>query len=366
MSLVTGVTRGMDAAIVSAPGQGSGFEETTSCLVLSGGVALGAYQGGAYAALHGRQELWPARIAGSSVGAVNGALIAGTPPDERVRTLGAFWRGSSSDGWWPAARWLGGLPGPYGDAYRWLQVLQTRLLGCPGVMRPRIPLLAVGGTVSLYDLSPLRARLETMLDFDRLNRGEIRFSVTTTDIETGEAVTFDTGRGDRIGPDHLIASCGFLPEFPALQIGERLLGDGGLAANAPLEAILHDESTRDANLLCFVVDLFAPPGRRPATLGQAAARSLDLLFANQTARALQDLEHEQELCRAAGVARRSATIVTIRHRGRPHDLGPQKIFDFSSAALAERWDAGYADMAEVLSAGPRARTGYHGQNWLDR
>src|SRR3954471_12670447 len=98
----------------------------TTCLVLSGGVALGAYHGGVYAALHRRRELWPVHIAGSSVGAVNGALIAGTAPGARVGALEAFWRDSASDRWWPGARWLGSVPGPYGRGYRWIQVLQTR------------------------------------------------------------------------------------------------------------------------------------------------------------------------------------------------------------------------------------------------
>jgi predicted acylesterase/phospholipase RssA len=39
-------------------------------LVFSGGVVFGAYQAGAYAALHTFPALWPGHIAGSSVGAV--------------------------------------------------------------------------------------------------------------------------------------------------------------------------------------------------------------------------------------------------------------------------------------------------------
>jgi NTE family protein len=55
-------------------------------LVLSGGVALGAYQAGAYEVLHEHEDLRPERLAGSSIGAVNGAVIAGNAPEERVRT----------------------------------------------------------------------------------------------------------------------------------------------------------------------------------------------------------------------------------------------------------------------------------------
>jgi NTE family protein len=323
--------------------------ETTTCLVLSGGVALGAYQGGVYAALHRTPELWPAHIAGSSVGAVNGALIAGSPPGARVQNLEAFWRESASDRWWPGARWLGSVPGPYGRGYRWTQVLQTRLLGCPGVMRLRTMDLLSGATRSIYDLSPLRRRLQAMVDFDRLNSGDIRFTVLTTDIETGEGVAFDTGRGDRIGPDHIIASCGLLPEFPPVEIAGRLLGDGGLIANAPVEAVLQDEAHLEQDLLCFVVDLFPVGGERPATLEQAAVRCVDLLFGNQTARALNAFRREQTVRQTAGLAGRRATVVTVRFQGGSHVLGPQKLFDFSSAAIAEHWKAGCADMDRALS-----------------
>jgi NTE family protein len=92
-------------------------------LVLSGGVALGAYQAGAYAALHASPALWPGHIAASSAGAVNGAIIASTSPDLRVRALRAFWQGIASDRHWPGARWIAALPGPYRRAYRWLQAL---------------------------------------------------------------------------------------------------------------------------------------------------------------------------------------------------------------------------------------------------
>ncbi len=315
-----------------------------TCLVLSGGIALGAYQGGAYAALHERTELWPKYIAGSSIGAVNGAIIAGTAPAERVKALAAFWRGAESDRWWPGARWVDQAPPPFRQAYRWLLALQTRMLGCPGVMRPRTLQALLGNTLSLYDLSPLRARLVQLVDFERLNRGEVHLNVTTTDVETGEPVTFDTARGDVIGPDHLIASCGFVPEFPPVEIGGRLLADGGLTANMPIEAILDGVRGRERDVLCFAIDLFAPAGTRPATLAQVASRSLDLILGGQTDRALRALAHGKK-----AAARRPARVVPLRYHARPDEPGPHRLFDFSKAALSERWAAGYTDMVEAIA-----------------
>ena len=43
------------------------------------------------------------------------------------------------------------------------------------------------------------------------------------------------GGGARIAPEHLVASCGYLPDFPPLDIEGRLLGDGGLVSNTPVD-----------------------------------------------------------------------------------------------------------------------------------
>lgn len=74
----------------------------------------------------------------------------------------------------------------------------------------------------------MNRRLSKLVDFGILNSGAVRVCIAATDIQSGEPVVFDTAMGDRISMDHLLASCGFLPEFEPLEIGGRLLGDGGL------------------------------------------------------------------------------------------------------------------------------------------
>src|SRR5262245_53463506 len=68
--------------------RGSPFERTV--LLLQGGGALGSYQAGVYEAL-AETNLHPDWIAGVSIGAVNAALIAGNPPEQRVERLRQFW-----------------------------------------------------------------------------------------------------------------------------------------------------------------------------------------------------------------------------------------------------------------------------------
>src|ERR1700676_2152176 len=69
------------------------FDHTV--LVLQGGGALGAYQAGVYAGL-AEVGLAPDWIAGVSIGAINGALIAGNPPERAVERLREFWERASA------------------------------------------------------------------------------------------------------------------------------------------------------------------------------------------------------------------------------------------------------------------------------
>src|SRR6185436_13383615 len=59
-------------------------------LLLQGGGALGSYQAGVYQAL-AEANLHPDWVAGISIGAINAALIAGSPPAQRVVRLREFW-----------------------------------------------------------------------------------------------------------------------------------------------------------------------------------------------------------------------------------------------------------------------------------
>ena len=58
-------------------------------LVLQGGGALGAYQAGVFEGMSQAGYL-PDWIIGVSMGAINGALIAGNPPKQRIERLRSF------------------------------------------------------------------------------------------------------------------------------------------------------------------------------------------------------------------------------------------------------------------------------------
>jgi NTE family protein len=340
-------------------------------LVLSGGVALGAYEAGAFAALD-EAGLRPDRLAGVSIGAINAVLIAGNPPERRVARLREFWEGVANDPA-PALSFWSGPPshGPLREGYNAAGVLQTLMLGRPGLFRPR---LAPGadGRPGLYDLSPLRARLEGLVDFARLNGGDApRLRIAATDVLTGERVVFEAGTGEGIGPDQVLASCAQMPVFAPIELGGRLLADGCYSGNTPLDLVL-DAPAEERELLCLVVDLFDPRGSRPRTLAAAGSRGMDLMFGNQT-RARLDAAVREGALRAAldaltarlppearddpslapflsKAGARAAAVFVLGYRAAPDEAGAAKGFDYTAATLSDRWEGGAAHARAALRA----------------
>jgi NTE family protein len=311
-------------------------------MVFSGGIGLGAYQAGAYELLHPDVHRRPEWFSASSIGAVNAALIAGGAPNEAIERLTKFWDASG-------ALWANFAELSFLERVRsWTSASGARMFGVPGQFRPRTPSPA-GDFKSLYDLAPMRERLSALVDFERLNAGLIRLTVATTDIESGDLVLFDTAKGDRIGPDHLLATCGFLPEFAPVEIGGRLLGDGGLSANAPVEPVL--EEMRSGML--FVIDLFARDGVRPRDFAGALARKNDLLFANQTYFRLRLFEREAAKTLEPNFPR----VFYLSYRAPPEEADSEKPFDYSPRALRRRRKAGMADMAQALAIMSEASEG---------
>ncbi|HEX2942018.1 MAG TPA: patatin-like phospholipase family protein [Rhodopila sp.] len=347
-------------------------------LVLSGGIALGAFEAGAFAALAEADRAAPDWIVAASIGAVNAALIAGNRPEDRVTALRSFWDLVASDPM-PAFSALFGAPPPGGfwrRAYNDAAVLQSLLLGRPGLFRPRlVPGLGIGAAPAVYDLAPLIARLEQTVDFDRLNAGGLRISIVTTDVLSGERVIFDTARGTRIGPAHVAASGALLPVFSPVEVDGRLLADGGLASNTPLDLVLDEPGT--APLHCLTVELFVDAGPWPSRWGMSMMRAQDIAFSNQTARLLEGRAHTYrlrakldrlvtrlpadllgdpdiqqvlaDLPRPTGVA----TVARIFYRSGPDEAEPGKLFDFSRFTIAERWAAGERGMSAAIQRLPR-------------
>jgi hypothetical protein len=131
-------------------------------LVLQGGGAQGAYQAGVFEGMaeHGYAPNW---IAGVSIGAINGALIAGNPPEHRVARLKEFWELVSSS--LPAAAPT--LFDPLHGMFKRASAALSAMVGVPGFYAPRVPPAVLlpdehRDALGLYDTSPLKATLERL------------------------------------------------------------------------------------------------------------------------------------------------------------------------------------------------------------
>src|SRR3954447_16641879 len=336
-------------------------------LVLQGGGALGSYQAGAYQALC-HFDFEPEWIAGISIGAVNAAIIAGNPREKRVDRLKEFWEMVSAPVPWN--------PIGTGDRARsYFNETSAALIatfGVPGFFTPRFPpapLWPQGSAQSLsyYDTAPLRATLERLVDFDRINDLKTRLSVGAVGVTSGNFKYFDNFEfrklGKKIGPEHVMASGALPPGFPSVVIDGEHYWDGGISSNTPLDFVLEEETDRD--LLIFQVDLFSARGELPVSLLEAAEREKDIRYSSRTrmntdknkqihnARmAVRDLigklpdylknDPSVELLRKAS-KENTVTVVHLIYKTKNYETS-SKDYDFSHVAMVEHWRAGERDV----------------------
>jgi len=306
-------------------------------LVLAGGNALGAYQAGVYEALHDA-GIAPDWIVGTSAGAINGAIIAGNAPEDRLARLSDLWRPEATD---PV-----GVPAWDAMIDSWRrsgEVIATVLGGRRGLFAPLGTALATRDTPALYDTTPLACTLARLVDFDRLNDGAVRYMVQAVALDTGEEVVFDSGRG-RIAPDHIRASCAMPPAFPPVAVDGTLYVDGGLSANLPLDPVLARPG--DAPLLCIAVDLLPLAGPRAPSIGGMISRTQDLAFAAQSRRTLT--RWRDHYASASDGQEASVTLVQLHYADQQDEVAG-KALDFSPRSVRQRWDAGLRD-GRVLTA----------------
>lgn len=355
-------------SLATAP---SGLPFKTVALLLQGGGALGAYQGGVYQALaeHGVEPTW---LCGISIGAINSAIIVGNAPEHRVAKLREFWETVSAGETWNNA-WLD-LPGG-----SWMRGIANQvaaggvmLQGVPGFFSPQIPpapLQPKGtpGATSWYDTRALRGTLERLVDFDRINQGSIRLSVGAVNVRTGNFAYFDTTH-DKIRVDHVMASGALPPAFPAVEIDGELYWDGGMVSNTPLDWVL--SSREDVDSLILQVDLWSARGKPPQDLADVGTRMKDIQFSSRTRAATDEFRRRQKLREALYRLMKqlppelAATpdaklltqetdpaaynIVQLIYRSASYE-SQSKDYEFSRTTMEEHWRAGYRDATQTLS-----------------
>jgi len=342
-------------------------------LLLQGGGALGAYQCGVYEAM-AEANVLPTWVAGISIGAVNGAIIAGNPPETRVERLREFWELITTS---PANFWIDRLSPwllrgdkareVFGQSSAWGAVVA----GSTEFFRPRLPppWLQPSGTLeatSYYDTTPLKATLERLIDFDLINSGKVRLSVGTVNVQSGNFVYFDT-ENDTIGPEHIMASGALPPGFPAIEIDGQFYWDGGLVSNTPLQWIVDQDVCQDT--LMFQVDLWNARGEIPRDLRDVLTRQKEITYSSRTREQTDRFKEYQRLCRSladlldrlppelkkspevafleSAANRATYNIVHLIYRARNYE-GHCKDYEFSRLSMSDHWKAGRNDAIRTL------------------
>ncbi len=331
-------------------------------LVFQGGGALGAYQAGVYQAMH-EAGIEPDWIIGTSIGAINAALLAGARPEDRLERLRQFWRRVQRPDY--GAEWLanlatifGGLPhffAPYAEAF----------------LNPRRPLGPENA--AYYSTAALKDTLRYLIDFSRLNSGAPRITVGAANIKTGDMQYFDS-RTCPLDMSHVMASGALPPAFPAVRVGEDLYWDGGILSNTPIEAVFDDNPRR--NSLVFSVQMWHPRGPEPSSIWDVISRQKDVQYASRTE---AQVTRQKQIHRLRHIIKDLSDLLPEDVKKRPEVkelaaygcttrmhvvrlLAPPiagedqtKDIDFSAAGIAERWSAGLADTRQVLAEKPWER-----------
>lgn len=350
----------------------SSFESVA--LLLQGGGALAAYQAGVYEALQ-EAHVAPDWVGGISMGAVNGAIIAGNKPADRISRLRDFWDYLTE----APQQWLLNMYTPFlrqgGDAVRtaWDQIsaASAMVAGVPGFFGLRVPppwLCASGsfGATSFYDTREFKKTLERFIDFDLLNGGNIRYTTSAVNVRSGNYALFDS-RAQKITPEHIMASGALPPGLPAIEIDGQDYWDGGLISNTPLQWVM-DDSKNDT--LIFQVDLWSARGEFPKDIAGVMTRQKEIQYSSRT-RAITDhfkrtqkLRHafiklyeqlpedlkkteEAQSIRAACDDNHVYNIVHLIYRARGYE-GYSKDCQFSQLSMQEHWKAGYDDTMHSL------------------
>lgn len=336
-------------------------------LVFEGGGALGAYQVGVYQALH-EWGIEPDWIVGTSIGAINAALIAGNVRSQRLDRLKDFWQQVEQ----PADWGYGFLPGN-----QTLASLATISAGVNGFFEPNMiallnPQAIVGvENAAFYSSAPLLQTLRQLVDVNLLQQNvQPHLSLGAVNVTSGLMRYFDSDH-EPIDLATVMASGALPPAFPAVLVDDEAYWDGGVYSNTPFEVVMNQHPRH--NSLIFAAHLWHSDGPAPESAWEAIGRSKEIQYASRVAsfveaeRKLHRLRHvihqlgpqlapdshDDPDCRHLLSAGCSTTMHLCRlYAPRLPGEDALKDIDFSARGIEQRRSAGYTDMLRMLQRQP--------------
>ena len=285
--------------------------ESETVLVLQGGGSLGAYECGVYKGFNKNGIIFDV-LAGSSIGAINTSIIASAQNagiDEPSSILEDFWLSLSENMSFPNQFLQSPFPFMSSDEMMAIwSSFYSMLYGNPKAFLPRWfnpdskDYFMPYKWTYLYDKTPLKKTLKQYVDIDKLkkidrhrnnnnkdNKAPSRLIITSTDMQKGEPVIFDSAYSD-IDIDKIVACAGY--PFYGLRWTEKdgkYLWDGSLLTNTPMLEVLR--RSPQINKKFYIVDVFPRQQKElPTNMIEVWHRARDIVFMDKTDKNIEMLK----------------------------------------------------------------------------
>ena len=280
-------------------------------LILQGGGSLGAFGCGVFKAI-AESQVEIDILAGTSIGGINAAIIAGSRDKRPESALEQFWlelaensidlapslthpippdpSNNKSDSYYSRYYQQAGVPfrqalsfyssAIYGNSMMFLPRWRPEYaIKDPEYFRP-------AEWTYIYDHSPLALTLEKYINYDKLRPGgnpNTRLIITAVNVLTAKPMTFDSAH-QQITVRHLLGTSGYpLYGFPWIEVEKgKYVWDGSLLSNTPLREVIDASPVIDKRV--FIVENYPKKIERlPQNLPEVLHRARDIMFSDKTA-----------------------------------------------------------------------------------
>ena len=303
-------------------------------LIMQGGGSLGAFGCGVYKALV-KKKIRIDIAAGTSIGAVNAAIIVGSKSGYPENDLEDFWKEIAESNHFiiPDSFTLDYDNNTKSYVTRKVSSasINAAIFGVPKMFVPRwlrwnpyynfngekgrddndnersssfpsYPFFDTRSWTYLYDHSPLAKTLDKYIDYKKLNlagkkedlQQVLRLVITAVDVLTAKPLIFDNTKME-IKAKHILASSGYpIYGFPWIQVEEKnndasdvtYAWDGSLLSNTPIREVLNMSPRNDKNI--FVVENYPRKVQRlPSNMAEVESRAKDILFSDKNMETLK-------------------------------------------------------------------------------
>ena len=290
-------------------------KDIENVLILQGGGSLGAFACGVFKAF-AKKNIKFDIISGTSIGAINGAIAAGSKNDNPAKDLEEFWMEIAESS-------INVIPDMFSFDYfdqthqqdfkrSSSASLNAAIFGVPKFFVPRWFNWNVFQSKNahdtnifpsqwtyIYDNTPLEKTLEKYIDFKKLSphvkKGENtnnngsddnnssipRLIITAVDVLSGQAIIFDSYK-IQIQMKHLLATIGY-PQygFPWVDVDDGVYAwDGSLLSNTPVREVMIASPSSDKNI--FIIENYPRKiDRLPTNMSEVQSRAKDIMFTDK-------------------------------------------------------------------------------------